>query len=1019
MIGRVKKKIICGLLTASVIFCGMGSIICGIHSVTAEINDNKALSVSNCFTIDKTVTLKEQVESPYYATNGYTIYNLGGEYGTGGYEIKDRFFVRYRDKETEQEKNIKETVEYVPERFESGLQATFTKSGDSITFNSIIDFSKVTKETPLIEFIPVSKTRGLADITSISVTLEDIENSNHYVKITFQTGQHSNRTSINVATEKFSAIGYAQGGYISGQMPNLSSEGYTTYPFSLGNTGGNLQVHEMCEGATEDSFNYSPYALCIDPSNNYMVSMDNAYRSHIRNVGYEKYGDILEIANEEHVGEGNAFEGFTNNRAKMTITANTINATSGNILIYSINGYEIGGAEVLDETAPDLEVILPDKNPPKAIPNKEYKFFEFIGTDDLEGQCTTHIYLKEPNGLNFVRQTGSSFIPTQEGTYTIRYEAVDGVGNIAVKDIFVECSWTVNRLEILSESLQEICVIGEEVSIPDYIVIGGAGGIESNYNVYRVADGGEVLIENGKFIPTVAGDYEIRYFAKDYLGDTINSSLFISAQSSQKPATYGSLNITRTLIDGQTIKLPTITAYDYESMVGVNQNAGLNITVEGNGQTEILSEDRLFKADLNKFGENIKITYKYFCKEYPDSEGVVYTFDCKIKKAQYAADYFDYSEESFNVAYNAQNEQDKMYVRFEAKKVADEAKINFINAIPASNATINFEVERRNQTFEALRFTFTDRDNADVYFTVDVKKGDATNSIAAHGGKEYRFKGGFNNDQNQNTTPLGIGYVRGELVNRSGNKICSVRNADGSAFEGFPSGYCKISVSFINGTANSGVNITKIRKQNLYATYNSDGVMQPMKDIVRPDIIFSVDLVRQYKIGEEFVIPTGYASDELTAYMETRVTVTNPDGVNIIDNELQTEGRRFEITQYGNYVVKYSTVDAAGQTSNATVCKFDLNISDLIPPTITLLNPNTITAKKNEKITLPQAVVLDNIDIDISYQVVIQSKNTAERYIVDLEEDITLKVGEYTVIYYAVDKNYNVATAELKLIVED
>ncbi len=1000
IVKKMKKKLILALaaLTSFSVCFGMGYFLSRAEENTDAEGNTAAISPQTLFTAADSIILQENVSSPDFVFNGTA------NYVSNAITIEDSYF----ENPTEYGDTHKR---YVPERFDSGLMATFKKTREALTFNSVIDVSELSVEKAFIEFLPVAKTKGVADISHMEITLQDIYDPNNYITIVLATGEFINATYYSVYTNEISRIGYYMGGYIPGVATSTSVTGFGKGDRNNTSLGNRTKT----EGGI-----ISPYALHFDPNTlDVIVSDPSAHYattelpSTVYNAG--KIGTILNLANEEVIGEGNTFKGFTNNRAKLSISIHTLSGAAADVLIYSVNGHALGGTEIIDTDEPDLTVAIPATGVPYAMPNKEYKIFDAVGTDSLEGQCRTNVYLQTPDSDEYVKLTGTTFTPTKEGTYTLRYEAVDGKGNMSYENISIQSSYTVDSADIFIEDLEkDSVVVGDEVKVPAYTVIGGAGASESGYKVYRVADGSEMTVEKGRFTPTIAGRYEIRYTTRDYLETVFTRSLFVEVVASQTPSVHGKLNVPSSLIDGQTVQFPTIDAYDYESIVGVNQKAELKITVKGNGQETVLGEDRLFDADKGVYGENITVEYKYYCKNYPD-KGVEYEFDCKIKEMQYAADYFDYDADSFDTVYNVYGEALSKFLRFELKNSQDTSKITFINAVPASNAMVNFAVEKDNQRFAALRFTFTDRDNADVNFSVDVKKKDATSSTAIYNGESLNFTGGFNNDANKTEKTLGIGFRDGLLVNAAGGKIFTIKNEDGSTFS-FPSGYCKISISFVGGAVKSGVNIISIRKQGFSASYDAEGNMNAFTDSVRPDVVFQVDANAQYKIGEKCYIPMGYAADELTSYMEVTVTVTDPNGVKLFNKEPMREGLSFMLESYGTYNVVYNTLDASGRSPDGS--EFSVKVLDVTPPTITLLKENTVSAKVNEKITLPEWIISDNLDKNVKYIVSYRDLNGNYR-VINLEEDFILsEAGQYMLVFYAVDAEYNTSSKEVKLVVE-
>ncbi len=1008
---KVKKKMTTVLSVCCATVMSLGLCTLGGLPVTADDGQSTSTNVvaaDSLFTTTNKITVQSNVESPSFVTNGY------------GAIWRDTALITDGYREVEGE-----PVRYIPEYHHNGVMATFSAAKNALVYKNEIDVSSLTTDIPLIDFLPVVQARDVVETPKITVRLEDAYNPDNYIAVVFEAvaGAES-RTHISAYTDKIEKMGYYWGGGIGDET---RPTGMRTYNSNLGN------VSRFTSPPTNNAQDelVLPYSVRLNPMD-YTLTMR-------RQSLYDYYGQnpknggdyvILCLTDSKTVGVENIFTGFTNNRAKISITIDNLASSSSNIMIYNIAGQPMGGESVIDDKAPNLSVYTPKGDLPYAIPNQSYKFFDYVATDLVNGNCTNAIYVKEPNSNDFVKQTGMEFTPTKVGEYVIRYESKDGFGNTAVQNYSVICSWLVEGIHIsYDEPNQYEYALGHSIQVPEYTVTGGAGDIHSQYNVYRIEDNELISVENGVFIPKVAGEYKIVYSAEDYLGVKADKSFVVSVISKKEPVIAGCLNVPTTVLDGIKLQMPTVAAYDYDSMEGVGLNAKLKITISGNGNSEELQEDRLFTPSIAKFGTDIKITYRYYCRNYPNADGLVQEYDCKIKKATYAYDYFDYDKDKVDVSYNTTNEQ--AFLRFAAKNSGDDAKISFINPVSSSSAIVNFAVEKAYQSFGALRFTFTDINNANIGFSVDVKKKDATTSELVYLGESYTFSGGFNNNDDAEEKPLGIGFVGGYVVNFSSTRICKVlQNLDGSEFTGFPSGYVKIDISFVDAQVDSqselaaAIKLTKIRNQTFYMEYTNTGALVAFKDLVRPIVVYNFDASKTYRIGDTFTVPTAFACDELTPYMDIYVTVTAPSYEKVYNKKALTEGMTFAIEEFGSYIIEYLAYDGANLKCASSVAY--VNIQDLIPPTITISDSTTIECAIGDKVTLPEIVVMDNyseiIDVTafsvnekVEYAVIASSVvSDGTEYVFEAET-----AGEYRIIFYAYDENFNVALAEMKIVVKE
>ncbi len=1004
---KKRKKITITVLTVLCsISCGIGGLVNSLP-IRAEETTVAGLSPTRLFTTTEDISLQTNVSSPDFMLNGYT-----RGFNTD-VTVKDGYYTRTYTTEDKEEKT--EDLRYVPEYFNSGIKATFSKAKSPLMFNNIIDMSKVTKDTSIIQFLPLAASRGTADIKKMTIKIEDAYDSSNYLSFVLSAADDNRRTHFGANTDKIETMAYRHG-YASAPITTYMD---TVYNTNMGNGGGWAQLPE---GATDEEILIEPYSLHIDPTTWSLYISRPCYKEWLKDNRPDKIGNeewlILSLTDKRVTESKNFFQGFTNDRAKLSITVDTLAGTSADVILYTINDRSLGGEKIVDTIKPDLTVDVPASGLPTAIPNREYKFFDYIATDDLSGQCKTSIYVREPNSYDFVKQTGNTFTPTKEGTYTLRYECIDSFGNTEIQDYSIVSSWTYERLSIIAQEPDKKSYgLGDTIVIPSYEVKGGAGAIQSDYTVTHVATQMEIDVANGQFIPLLVGDYEIKYHAKDYLGDEVKQSLIVNAYQSYGPVMGGTLNVPKTLLNNQKVQLPIVPAYDYDSVVGARTDAKVKITVVGqSGKSITLGEDRLFTPTKAEFGDSVTITYEYYCDKYPDN-GLVLPYTCQIKEVNYAADYFEYSPESYNVNYN--KDSSASYVRFELKD-ADDSIVSFINPIYANNFIVNFEIDKAYQQFETVRFTFTDMNNVDIGFSVDVKKMNDTQSELLYMGDSFIFDGGFNRESdNKAGKALGIGYFAGELINTFSKKICTIdKNFDGSEFNGFPSNYCKMSISFVDAGSSAAISIKEIIKQSFYAEYDvATGNMLPFEDSVRPNVSYNFDASVRYKIGDTVSVPMAYGADELSSYMETKVTVTSPNGKKIFDNVLVSEDLLFIVEEYGNYSIQYFTVDAAGNTNKKAEAL--VKIMDLNSPVVTVNNPNIITGEVGKKVTFPNVTALDDYDKEVDWVIFVVDAST-KYYMVDKEQGfIPEKAGEYRVLFYAFDDNNNSAIKEIKMIIKE
>ena len=184
-------------------------------------------------------------------------------------------------------------------------------------------------------------------------------------------------------------------------------------------------------------------------------------------------------------------------------------------------------------------------------------------------------------------------------------------------------------------------------------------------------------------------------------------------------------------------------------------------------------------------------------------------------------------------------------------------------------------------------------------------------------------------------------------------------------------------------------------------SYNAD-------DITEPTVIYS-DLGRVYKIGDE--VSFSYDSFDLFDRYCTVNTRIEHNGEVISTGE---DGKcSFIITEFGKYTVIFKAYDKFGNEASSS---FNVYCYDNIAPTITVNGKIQRSIQVGESISLPNAEVKDNIDIDLSFS--IYAKNPTGSFVIIDNFEFTPDVkGKWIIYYYTVDSCGNYALASFDVLV--
>ena len=1002
---RFFKKVIVGALLAVIVSAfsvSMGVKLSAENAQLASATENTVRPI-DLFEENDQIVYQNNVTTPDYFFNGY----MSGRYNA---LLVENGVVR-----EDQPANAGNQV--VPDYIKSGLKVTFKAGKTPVKYKPIVDISECDSTTPLMIFAPIAKTRGVRDVNTFTIKLQDADNEERFVSFvyTYKAGRPLD-VGVAGATNK-----------IRQQSSDGSYTGIRYYGPGLCNTstGGKYDKDNIMRMGAD--MICDPYAICFDTATSCL------YVKNIYGGGITK---VLDLLNEDSIGLGNAFEGFTNNRVKISMQIDSLLNAEADFMIFDIMGNKLGTDSLTDDKAPVLKINLPQDNGESVIPKAKvgtpYNIFDALAFDELTGESALEISIKKPETKNFLVLDGKSFTPDYAGTYVLRYKTEDIFGNMRLKEYEILAQGAMEQMIITPETLEKTQYLtGDVVEIPNFSVSKGAGAITTSVRVVRLADNSLLPISEEKtFTVTSPGQYAICYDAIDYVGQTASKSVLLSATAKYTPTVVGELNVPSVLLDGVKTQLPTITAWDYDSYPGAKVKVDPTITITSNKLSTpyIVSVDRIFLPDIEMFGEDIMIKYSYGSLVYKNQPAWERSYNCKIKKAEYALDYFDYDESKIAASYNPDNSS--RYIRFEAKQSCEEAMFSFVNPVTALNAAVDFEIEYGYQSFDSIKFTFSDSQDSSIRFDVYLspvldKNGIASTeqSVLTYLSNSYTISGGFNNEENKVNKPLRIAFVDGAIQDFNNKTYFYVdKNFDGTAFKGFTSGYVKIDITLINPVVEKGeesvsgaaVKISKIRNQNFYARYK-DGTMRIFEDTVTPNVVYSFDSSKAYIIGDKITVPIAYAADELSSYMEVFVFVKNPKGDVIIKEQPIKEGLFFNVEEYGRYSIVYTTKDA-----NGLVCDnayLNINIIDRIAPTITLLSSKVIHAYVNESVEIPEVIVQDNYSETLTFEVLVKDQ-TGRFFTIEDNTYVPMSEGTHTIVYCAIDENFNLTYAELKIIVK-
>lgn len=952
---------------------------------------------------DKTAVIK---------TDDYTSANLNvvGVY-TLVFEAKDGDGARYVKEEkftvadklfriTDPKSSIKCGHDSLADDGVNGLLVNLTRK-DTLSFGKIIDLKDITKETILLSGFITPSMQGSFDFDRIVFTFTDVYDPE--CTLSFQ-GRRSISPDVHA-----NGISYWMS-WGNGQK----GSGYEGSNFHHGDEWGTPYTHSflaMSTGRGEPLTSYpqpsntNEFKLKFDPSE---------VKSYVSDEYVTDLDDPL-----LHDGE-NIWGGFKSGKVKLTVKVYDVVGETANFCLTSVLGYDLTAENSFAETdAPiitveDEEGVLDSEGNyiPKAVVGGTFPVLGATAFDEYSGKTNVkaEVYYNyaNPNARVTCIIEDGRFKVSNIGKYTVVYTATDLFGN----ESKLICNITsVSRLPKAlavsanpsSEMLSGVC--GTNIPVAEPVAEGGSGKIK--ISVYAEHGGKSLEVTDGYFIPEEKGEWTVRYVATDITMIPAEATYKVAVSAGDKPIIPDNLPLPEYIVAGHKYDAPEIYATDYSSGTKKQILATLSVT-DKNGTKEYKAGET-YIPEVNGNGEEITLAVKAGISSVTKRVKAIVCYEEDLLKIERL-----FVGEGFET----QKTDDGLIIK--ATKNGD-VKWTFANPVAAKNSSVTIAGVKGKDNFETLEVTFVDSVDKSIAITAKIINAKGKNARIQFGDADREIAQGFS--LTDNTFEIGFD---GEKV-KVGRIAVGVDKTDsGAEFGGFPSKKVYITVKVTSAAVGAEYNVKK---------FDNNGLTRLSVDKIKPRIAVDGDYGGMYDVGDVYTISSAIATDTVSPTLKLVVTAKTPSGA-IVKDENGTEisgvtadkAYRFRITESGQYKVEYSTRDEAG---NPSPLNYGINILDKVAPTIKLAKA-VKTAKVGDKITLPEAVITDDVtpsDKIIVYRTV-RCPDGRLNVIGNSEDNIggnAMKTtyiytfgyaGEYKFMILAMDEAGNQTLAEFTVTVE-
>lgn len=727
---------------------------------------------------------------------------------------------------------------------------------------------------------------------------------------------------------------------------------------------------------------------------------------------------LRDLSSSAHMGKGFEWKGFSDKLVNVSFSSFGNSSTNVRVMLTKFAGMSLGKDFAGDTEKPSLHTSADDDSSLfKACVGREYKLFSSEAYDIVDGNLTDKIELSvtDETGADVAIANGK-IIPKTVGLYSVKYSVKDRAGNVAEKIYNLNVYNVPPEIELsVDESIIKTkAVVGESLTIPSAVATGGVGRIGVKTYVENSANGQKDEVVNGLYKPLYTGNFEIVYYAADYIESCKVLRVGFTVERGNKPIGVFP-ELPRYLVAGKVYKLPVLDAYDYVTDVtgGVKADVKILGFYKSDESDAFEIKDYKFTPTLASGVSSDVLHVKYTASLNGNAvgyESITQTYDINVVAINKASDLL--ISDNGKIVPSTVNKNNN-YVEYDVK---GNGSLRYINPLAVLGMDFKFSVPSKisatneNNTVQSVVWKLTDAKDSSkcVTFTISPLSEDSKSKFS-FGGNDYKVAGAFFD------TDFAFTYNSNDNTVKAGDAlIAAIEYFDnGEVFNGFPSRtvYSDIYLS----VQDKGVfRLVNVGSQSIYSNINSAGAELAFVDKTKPIIVINGEVPTIAKLHDKIVLPTARAYDSVDPYVECRVTISykprnGGSWVDLVYGMLiEDEELFFNIEQTGDYRISYRAKDSSNRSVDISA---KLVVRDCVPPVIFVSGDLPSTLKSGTSIVLQKAVAYDEtsdtvVKVFVMYNGIINEVKAGDNGDINFKPD---KKGKYVIRYYAYDSDYNVA----------
>ncbi len=962
---------------------------------------------------------------------------------------------------------------------QNGIKFTASAVNRWVEFGNVVDISEYTKEDVLLAFTPLASARGNTDFNEFDVKITDAEDEDNYILIKIRPSQWFPAT-FTAETADMGPLGYQYGDYRANYDGGLSSFNDKYHVGFDGTTNESALVSNELKFDKSEArhrsiilhYDFADKAIWVTGQQGWVYCIMDLDWSESVGYGHEWEGFSsgkvkLSFCSKQHRSSEPSY--MVLNAFNTPMNGTSVTDTEAPVISF--------GPEVQGTSAPSALVDKAYKLPTYTCTDAVSG--DLTCNVTVKGPDGESVSLNEDGTLTatkagfYTLTYSAADAAGNPVSRTLRITASKAVPAVTVEPEAAQADVTVGQ----EVNVPEVTITAAEGA---YIVNSSVKVVRSGSETVTVEDGKFVPLFAGDYRIEYAATDWLGYTHAAIVTVKVDagSGTATHGQLQQLRRLFDGVRVTLPEVyayDYKTVPGVGIAKTATVTLTGTGDKANVSETLPAGS---VFTPDKEKFGDTLKVtykvgGETVK-EYTVDIWDRPDEDADDYVDDGEYQ----LENYFELGDGT-QVDYNgADDKLEHYYIVADNHVDSGDAAVGdgengpavgdgtgatrtfgFVNPLRGDGFELSFFVPVAHRNFKSITIKLRDSFDASVGF--DIKLEDITSSnnpsfansytfLTTNGGEKYTLLGTYNYMRNaakegeaakweEVSSMLTIVYRDGAIYDRNGDEVCKItENFDGkSSWNGFPSGqlYFDMVIEGVGALPNvidpedknaeigddAAIALSALCGQAFFVEWKDEDGLENFSDTIAPQVVLVGSFPENVAIGNVVEIPILAAYDALSPYVEVTVTVQAPDGSAVYMNEPLTEGLTFTVNSFGTYFVRYTATDASGNVRSST---YSVSAADTTAPTIALSGYEDLQGKAGKKVNIPTAVVQDERDtaprlfiyvIDPSAAMECLGEVTVENAITSFTPEVA---GEYTVLYYAIDADYNAAIETVTVVIE-